>query len=170
MGKEVCHTIRHLKRTFTLEEWQDYCDSIRNDDDNRIVTRIGKYLWNHSDICLNPEKEEVVIKKADGWGNYSAEIAYANCGNGLWAFGYDINTGTEGSSRGVSWADKSDLSKWNKGFESERECKKYAWRYILTRLQPKKDKNKLIERLYQEVEKKYKENSRPQIIQLELFG
>ena len=36
--------------------------------------------------------------------------------------------------------------------------------------QARKDNNKMIARLYDEVEKKYKEYSRPQIVQLELFG
>ena len=167
MANEIIHTIRHLKKTFTSDEWAEYCAQCRENPSARIVTSIGKYKFNDCDVCLNPDTDAVKIK--GGAYGYSAEIKFAHCGNGVWAFGYDINTGTAGSSSGVSWADKSDLSKWNKGFESERECKKYAWRYILTRLQPNKDKSKLIERLYQEVEKKYKENSRPQIVQLELF-
>ena len=164
---EVCHTIRHLKRTFNREEWAEYCAQCRENPSARIVTSIGKYKFNDCDVCLNPDTDAVEIK--GGAYGYSAEIKFAHCGNGVWAFGYDINTGTAGSSSGVSWADKQNLSKWNKAFESERECKKYAWRYILTRLQPNKDKNKMIARLYDEVEKKYKQYSRPQIVQLELF-
>ena len=154
MGKEVCHTIRHLKRTFDSDQWAEYCNECRHDEKKQI--------------CLNPEREEVTLK-AGAYG-YSATIKYAHCGNGVWAFGVDFNTGTGGGGFGVAWADKADTKLWNKGFESERECKKYAWRYILTYLQSRKSQNKMIARLYDEVEKKYKEYSRPQIIQLELFA
>ena len=168
MKSEVCHTIRHLKRTFDSDQWAEYCKECRHDEKKQIRTTIGKYIWNDFDICLNPEREEVTVK--GGAYGYSATIKYAHCGNGVWAFGVDYNTGTGGGGFGVAWADKADTKLWNKGFESERECKKYAWRYILTYLQSRKSQNKMIARLYDEVEKKYKQYSRPQIVQLELFG
>ncbi len=162
MGKEVFHTIRHLKRTFTRDEWFEYCRSGGN-----IVTTFGKYRFNDHDVCLNPEREEVTLK-AGAYG-YSAVIKYAHCGNGIWAFGMEYHLGTEGGSFGVSWADKADTSTWNMGFDNERECKMFAWRYILTRIMPRTKDKPETARLCAMIEKKVKEYSRPQIVQLELF-
>ena len=81
MGKEVFHTIRHLKRTFTQDQWAEYCNECRHDEKKQIRTTIGKYVWNDFDICLNPEREEVTLK--GGAYGYSATIKYAHCGNGV---------------------------------------------------------------------------------------
>lgn len=137
-------------------------------DMNHVKRVAGKYKYNDCDVCLNPEREQIVVQK--GAYGYSASITYAMCDGGIWAFGFDYNCGTGGGSSGVSWADKADTKVWNKGFESERECKKFAWRYLLTRVLPQKERNKMVEKLYEAIEKKVKEYSQPKVVQLELFG
>ncbi len=164
---EVYHIIRSARRTFTGDEWYSYLQECRKDDKNRIVTKIGKYMFNDCDVCLNPDKERVVIK--EGAYGYSAAILIANSGNGVWSFGYDYSYCTGGGCAGPSYADKKDTQLWNRGFESERECRKFAWRYLLTRLEPIKERNKEVGRLYAAVEQKFKEYSRPKVVQLELF-
>ena len=166
--KEVFHVIRSARRTFTRDEWNDYLQECRNGVQNRIQTKKGKYVFNDCDVCLNPDNESVVVK-GSGANGYSATIKIANSGNGIWSFGYDYFDGTGGGSSGASYADKKDTRLWNKGFESERECRKFAWRYLLTRLEPIKERNKEVGRLYAAVEQKFKEYSRPKVVQLELF-
>jgi hypothetical protein len=163
---EVFHRIKHLNRNFTQQEWADYCEASRKDDDNRIQTKIGKYIWNDCDICLNPESW--LIETKHGAYGYSVEIKWAECRNGIFAFGISYNCGTEGGSFGVSWADKADVKVWNKGFESEKECKRFALRYALTRLIPKKD-NKEIDKLRAKIQEELDKLQKPQWVQLELF-
>ena len=162
----IFHHIKHLNKSFTAEAWQEYCSETLKDESKRIQTKIGKYIWNDCDICLNPESW--LIETKHGANGYSLEISWAECGNGIFAFGISYNCGTEGGSFGVSWADKADTKVWNKGFESEKECKRFALRYALTRLIPKKDK-KEIEKLRAKVQEELDKLQKPQWVQLELF-
>lgn len=163
---EVFHRIKHLGRNFTSEEWGKYCEASRLDESKLIRTKIGKYIWNDYDICLNPESW--LIESKHGAYGYSVEIKWAECRNGIFAFGISYNCGTEGGSFGVSWADKADVKVWNKGFESEKECKRFALRYALTRIIPKKD-NKEIDKLRTKIQEELDKLQKPQWVQLELF-
>lgn len=160
------HKIRHLNKSFTYEEWSQYQEECRTGKREPIQTTIGKYVWNENDICLNPNEWELVTK-AGGYG-YFVIIKWAECGNGVFAFGYRYNAGTEGGSCGVSWADKADIKVWNKGFESEKECKRYALRYVLTRILPKKDNHEVM-KLRAKVQEELDKLQKPQWVQLELF-
>ena len=163
---EVFHRIRHLNRSFTQQEWSEYCERSRIDESQRIYTTIGKYTWNDCDICMNPETWTIATKT--GAYGYSVTIRWAECRNGIFAFGISYNCGTEGGSFGVSWADKADVKVWNKGFESEKECKRFALRYALTRIIPKKD-NKEIDKLRAKIQEELDKLQKPQWVQLELF-
>ena len=165
---EVFHTIRHLGRTFTDKEWSEYCNLCRQDEGNLIRTQIGKYLWNDFDICLNPETLTIAAK-AGPYGYY-VTLHWAECGNGVWAFGMDYQTGTGGGGFGVSWASKADTKIWNKGFDSEKECKCFALRYAMSRLHPHNGNEKMVNRLKELLQKELDTLQRPQYIQLELFG
>lgn len=167
MKREVVHTIRHLGRTFNQEQWSEYCAACRQSDENRIRTTIGKYIWNDCDICLNPETWTISVK--DGAYGYWVCIEWAECGNGVFAFGMRCNTGTSSSSFGVSWADKADTKLWNKGFESEKECKRYALRYALTRIIDTEG-GKMVMRLREKIQKELHKLERPQYVQLSLFN
>ena len=167
MSNEVHHRIRHLNRTFTFDEWAEYCDRTRKDESQRIQTTIGKYTWNDHDICINPE-EWTITAKAGAYGYY-ATIKWAECGNGVWAFGLDYSTGTGGGGFGVWWADKADIKVSNKGFESEKECKRFALRYALTRILPFDGNNKMVDRLRAKIQEELDKLQKPQYIQLELF-
>lgn len=168
MSEEVFHTIRHLGRTFTSEQWSDYCAECRKDEGKRIRTKIGKYIWNDFDICLNPDTYFYTLDKNKPYG-YNVTIKIAECGNGVWAFGMDYNTGTGGGGFGVSWADKADTKIWNKGFESEKECKRFALRYVISRLHPYNGNEQKIERLKALLQKEVDTLQRPQYVQLSLF-
>ena len=118
--KKIFHTIRCANKTFTQEEWGDYCSKVRLDDSKRIRTQFGKYVFNDCDICLNPEKEVIAIEKKSN--TFRVEISWASCGNGLWSYGLSYNIGTAGGGFGVSWA-KTTMDRYHKGYKSERECK-----------------------------------------------
>ena len=167
MSNEIHHRIRHLNRTFTYDEWSEYCERSRIDESQRIYTTIGKYTWNDYDVCMNPETWTIATKT--GAYGYFVTIYWAECGNGVWAFGYSYNLGTEGGSCGVSWADKPDIKVWNKGFESEKECQRYALRYILTRIIPTGKNNEKVIRLRALIQEELDKLQKPQYIQLELF-
>lgn len=92
------------------------------DDSKSIRTKIGKYTFNDCDICLNPETL-TIQSKGGAWG-YNVTLKWADCGNGLWAFGLDYNFGTGGGCYGVSWTDHSEGN--TKGYPSELECKMAA--------------------------------------------
>lgn len=120
---KVFHTIRHLNRTFTENEWAEYCKKSREDSINNIVTAIGEYYWNDCDICLNP-KQQTITAKRGGFYGYNVTLKWADCGNGLWSFGIDYNTGTGGGGYEVAFADitGNEKSRHN-GYPSELECK-----------------------------------------------
>lgn len=168
MDKEVFHRIMHLNRTFTQDEWSQYLDETYKDESKRIRSTIGKYTWNDHDICLNPDTYYYSIDKKNA-GGYNCTINIAECGNGVWAFGLDYNTGTGGGGFGVSWADKADTKVWNKGFESEKECKRFALRYALTRIVPFNGNDKKVNQLRELLQKELDKLTKPQYIQLELF-
>lgn len=119
--EKVHHRIKHLNRNFTFEEWCEYCNASHIDDSKRIRTKIGKYTFNDCDICLNPET--LTIQSKGGSFGYYVTFKWADCGNGLWAFGLDYSTGTGGGGFGVSWADPNEDKNWLKGYPSELECK-----------------------------------------------
>ena len=169
MSKEIFHTIRHIGRTFTDEQWWEYCDACRKDESNRIVTQIGKFIWNDHDICLNPEKHVYTLDGKKAYG-YNVTISIAECGNGVWAFGMDYNTGNGGGGFGVSWASKADTKIWNKGFDSEKECKRFALRYAISRITPFNGNDQKVNKLRELLQKELDTLQRPQYIQLELFG
>ena len=173
MSSEIFHTIRACNRQFTGDEWRDYCHQTTNDDSKRIYNTFGKYRFNDCDICINPEIEVISIKEG-AWGYY-VRIKYAECGNGLWSYGIDYNTGTRGGGCGVSWVDnKGGHGRAEKGYPSERECKIAAADCALRMLDKMGmvgagNDGQLLRKLIEKV-KAYKHDlERPQVVQLELF-
>lgn len=174
MSSEIFHTIRACNRQFTEDEWSDYCQLVRNDDSKRISNTFGKYRFNDCDICINPEIEVISIKEG-AWGYY-VRIKYAECGNGLYAYGIVYSTGTGGGGFDVSWVDnKGYPSRAEKGYHSERECKiaaaDCALRMLAVRGEVKMNgmENKLLRQLVQKVMEYKRGLERPQVVQLELF-
>ena len=165
--RKIWHRIASCNRSFTRDEWNKYLQESNQNPDKRIVTTIGKYKWNDCDICLNPEEWMISVKS--GSYGYYVIITWADCGNGVWAFGLKYNTGTGGGCFGVSYATGKEKQIWNRGFESELSCKKYALRYAMTRLHPYNDNGVMINRLKDAIQAELNKLSRPQYVQLSLF-
>ena len=174
---EVFHRIRHLGRNFTSEEWGKYCEASRLDDSKRIRTKIGKYTFNDCDVCLNPETL-TIQSKGGNWGYY-VTLKWADCGNGLWAFGLDYSTGMGEGGFDVSWTDHNEDKEWLKGYPSELECKlaaaETAIRYLKKRANWNPDDtsrrnntNRLI--LMVEEWRESLQPKKPKYIQLDLFA
>ena len=167
MGKPF-HEIRCCGRKFTSKEWGEYCDASRKDSTKLIHTTIGKYTFNDCDICLNPERIEFNIKKG-GYG-YNAAIEYADCGNGLWAFGINYATGMGGGGYGVCWADRDTGDSWRRGYHTLEECLRAACDKILERLaHSSNNKGKQFNDLIGAVAEYRRSIGRPKVVQLELF-
>lgn len=174
---KIFHTIRCAGKSFTGDEWAEYCHRVREDESRRIRTTFGKYTFNDCDICLNPETERIEAK-GGAWGYYVV-IKWAECGNGLWSFGLAYSTGTGGGGFGVSWADQEyqDDGKWhwNCGYPSERECKAAASQraienlYGALRYKDGDNRGVQIRKLIAMVEDYHKSLTRPKVVQLELF-
>ncbi len=176
----IFHRIRCAKKEFTQDDWSDYCKRCREDEKNRIITKIGKYIFNDHDICLNPERETITGKS--GFYGFNVTIKWADCGNGLWAYGIDYNTGTGGGGYGVSWVneptDKDKLQGHrNVGFPSEIDCKLAALTEAISRVKGsvhwglEYDENRIkhTKNLISMIEEYKKALTRPKVIQLELF-
>lgn len=163
---EVFHHIRCCGKTFTFDEWGDYCAKTRNGE-QRIETTFGKYTFNDNDICLNPDSVEFNIKK----GSYgcNAAIKYADCGNGLWSFGLDYSIGTAGGGYGVSWADRDTGDGWRRGYHTKEECLIAACVELLNRLSTMNEKGKPFNDLVGAVAEYRRSIGRPKVVQLELF-
>ena len=155
MKQKPFHKIRCCNREFTQDEWTAYLTAVYKGERERIVTTFGKYLFNDCDICLNPDKQEIVAK--NGSSMYSVTLKWAECGNGLWSFGIDYNLGTAGGGFGVSWADLQGNEK------SWRKALKYIGNHEHNaRTSPP-------EKLREMIEDEIKRLTRPQVVQLELF-
>lgn len=89
---EIFHESRAFERTFTREEWHDFCE--KNRIQEQFVESEG-FLWNAHDCCVNPHRkkstskqshlEEWVIKTASfkgGW-YYGISWEYENGGGGM---------------------------------------------------------------------------------------
>jgi hypothetical protein len=162
---EVFHHIRCCGKTFTSDEWGDYCAKTR-DGEQRIETMFGKYTFNDCDICINPEKQNISVR--DGGYGYYIILKWAYCGNGLWSFGLDYGMGTAGGGFGVSWADTTDGKdgSYRKGYASEKECKVAACRYAMNIV---KQNNAMCDNLRRKIREFMIGLQRPEIVQLELF-
>lgn len=165
--EEVFHTIRAQGITFTSEQWGEYCDETRKDKSKLITTKIGKYVFNDSDICLNPERDDIIVK--DGGNGYKVAIEYADCGNGLWSFGIYYCVGTAGGGFGVSWADRDTGDGWRRGYRSKVECLDAACEYLELCVRRCGKNNKMALALIEKIKAYRKELKRPKIVQLELF-
>lgn len=166
MNSEIFHTIRACNRQFTGDEWSDYCKLTRNDDSKRIFNTFGRYTFNDCDICINPDIDTISVKEG-AWA-YNVRIKYAECGNGLYAYGIDYCTGTGGGGFGVSWADSAEPDSYHRGYHSERECKIAAAEAAIIRLGDSKGCKKLAQLIANVTEYK-RALERPQVVQLELF-
>lgn len=165
--KEIFHECRSAGRTFTSEEWGEYCRESHNNDAKRLRTQIGKYLFNDCDICLNPEVMSLVVD-GKSYGVYVV-IKWADCGNGFWASAIDYSYGNGGGGSGVCYADRPVSEKYScfAGYRSEKDAKVAACDRALRQLKDKKGDE--VVRLIRMVEDYRKSLSRPQIVQLELF-
>ena len=165
---EFFHVIDSARKTFTREEWSEYCNATRHDDSVRIRTQIGKYLFNDHDICINPEVMSLVVK---GGGNpYSVMLKWCDCGNGLWVYGLDYNTGDGGGGFGARFVNPDEKRDWLRGYPSERECKIAACDSAIKRLSHSFHKDEPnVKRLIAMVEDYRKSLARPKVVQLSLF-
>ena len=170
MSNEVFHECRVAGRTFTREQWGEYCRETRIDPSKRIVTHIGKYDFNDCDMCLNPEVMTLAVDRSS-YGYY-VTLKWADCGNGLWAYAIDYCTGTGGGGYGVCWADHlADGSGFRHrgGYRSEQDAILAACDEAVIRLQQSgHDNEEKTKRLIRMVED-YKKQIRPRYVQLELF-
>lgn len=169
---EVFHRIRCCGKTFTSDEWGEYCKMTRYEEGRRIYTSIGKYTFNDHDICMNPDTMtiKVDVKNAYGCG---VQIRVADCGNGLWVYGLAVNTVDGGYCGGPAWTDDP-----SRGYASERECRIAACNSALTHIgNALKHKSGMggegrgskLKRLAEMVDDYKKSLSRPKIVQLSLF-
>lgn len=117
---EIVHTIRSAKRTFTQDQWSEYCNSTRNNPENRIVTSFGKYDFNDFDICLNPTFMTLASKT--GPFGYLVTLKWCECGNGLWSIALDFNFGNGGGGSGCSYTDTADGNSYRRGYRTEKEA------------------------------------------------
>lgn len=164
------HVIRCAGIKFTQDEWGNYLDAVWHGKREPIYTTFGKYQFNDNDICINPDKQEIVAKNG-GYG-YSMTLKWAECGNGLWSFGIDYNLGTAGGGFGVSWVDLQGNEKsWRNGYPSELECKIAGWRKALKYIGNHEHNARTSppEKLREMIEDEIKRLTRPQVVQLELF-
>lgn len=168
---EAFHTIRCCGRTFTDKEWGDYCRLTREYPEERILTTFGKYTFNESDICVNPEREQICLVK--GSLGYYCELGYAECGNGLWSFGINYCCGNGGGGYGVAWADQDTGDGWRRGYHSKEECLVAACDEAMSRIEScanhRQGRDKKADALLKKVLEFKKGLSRPKIVQLELF-
>lgn len=171
--EEIVHTIRACKRTFTQEQWNEYCDMTRHDDSLRVTNTFGKYTFNDHDVCINPDVEEINVK--GGAYGYYVRIKYAECGNGIWTFGIDHSTGTGGGGFSPAWSDKvGDPKSWHSGYASKKECLVAACDKALVYLDnaynvKADNRGRLIAELKCKVKDFRKELTRPKVVQLKLF-
>lgn len=171
MKQKPFHVIRSAGVEFTDEEWGAYCQAIRREEREPIITTFGKYQFNDCDICTNPDRQEIVAK-AGAWV-YRMELKWAECGNGLWSFGLSYNFGTGGGGYGVSWADLQGNEKsWRNGYPSELECKVAGWKKALEYIgnHEHNARTSPAEKLRAMIEDEIKRLTRPQVVQLELFS
>ena len=170
MKRKPFHVIRCAGIEFTQDEWGAYLNAVYKGERERINTTFGRYTFNDSDICINPNKQQLVAK-AGSYG-YDVTLKWAECGNGLWSFGIDYNLGTGGGGYGVSWADITGNEKsWRNGYPSEQECKVAGWRKALTYIGNHGHNARVspANKLKQMIEDEIKALTRPRIRQLELF-
>ena len=166
--KEIVHEIRSAGVTFTQEQWSDYCHRCRQDEANRIVTRIGKYDFNDCDVCLNPEVMSLVVEGRNNWG-YRVTLKWCEGAGGLWSYGVDYNYGTGGGGFSPSYCTE-DVKGYHGGFPSEFDVKMAAVNHAINQLQwhGKVDDDRLKRLLAMCVEWK-KELKHPKPVQLSLF-
>lgn len=171
MKQKPFHVIRSAGVEFTDEEWGAYCQAIRREERDPIITTFGKYKFNDCDICINPDRE--TIAATGGAYGYSVELKLAYCGNCLWSFGLSYNLGTCGGGFGVSWADlHGDENSWRNGYQSEQECKVAGWKKALEYIGHHEHNSRTspAEKLREMIEDEIKRLTRPQVVQLELFS
>lgn len=163
------HICRSADIEFTQDEWHQYLNAVYAGQREPITTQYGQYIYNEHDICLNPSKQEIVSK--GGAYGYSVTIKWAMGGNGIWAYGLDYECGNGGGGYGVSWTDTTDESLWHHGYVSEKDCKVAGMQKAIERLSNCADPNRTqVSRLRLMIEDEIKKLTRPQVVQLELFG
>ena len=167
---EIVHVINSANKTFTRKEWGEYCTKTRYDDQIRIRTQIGKYIFNDHDICLNPDVMSLVVKGGCKGYGYSVMLEWCDCGNGVWAYGVNYNTGDGVGGFSPRFTAPDEQRDWLRGYPSEQKCKIAACECALNRLgnsYRKDDKN--VKRLMALVENYMKSIRRPKVVQLSLF-
>lgn len=163
------HICRSADIEFTQDEWNKYLNAVYAGERERITTQYGQYIYNEHDICLNPSTQKIVSK--DGPFGYHVTIKWALGGKGIWAYGLDYNCGTGGGGFGVSWTDTTDESLWHHGYASEKDCKVAGMQKAIERLNNCTNSNSTqVSRLRLMIEDEIKKLTRPQVVQLELFG
>lgn len=162
--KRIKHTIRCIGKSFTSDEWSQYCNESRIDPAKRIVTTIGKYIFNDCDVCLNPTVMSLVI--SHGSNAYECMLEWCDCGNGIWSCGLRCTVGNGGLYGGCSWTDRT--TEPLKGYHSEREAKVAACDHAISYIESTTgvDNNKR-DRLLAIVKDFKKSISKP--VQLSLF-
>lgn len=142
-------------------------------------TTCDRFHWNDCDVCLNPEVMSLVA--VNGGYGYSVTIKWAECGNGLWAYGIDYNTGTGGGGFGVSFADKpfkeGEKPDYRTGYPTEKDCKIAACKRAIKLVKnsgywntEEGDSRRInTDRLLKMIDD-YMESINPKYVQLELFA
>ena len=59
--KKPWYVIRCAGIEFTQDEWAEYLTAVYKGERERIVITFGKYQFNDCDICINPDKQDIVI-------------------------------------------------------------------------------------------------------------
>ena len=163
------HICRSAGIEFTQDEWSQYWNAVHTGQREPITTQYGQYIYNEHDICLNPSTLEIVSK--GGAFCYHVKIKWAMGGNGIWACAVDYNCGTGGGGSGVAWTDTTDESLWHHGYASEKDCKVAGMQEAIEILNNCNDKNHTqLSQLRLMIEDEIKKLTRPQVVQLELFG
>ena len=107
----IFHICKSLNRTFTFEEWCDYCNNHRDRDE--IVFRYCDFGFNICDVCLTPH----IKVKWQGKAHNRFMIETAQSPNGRWSFGIGCIFATQG----IGYAARY-IADENKGYPTEKEA------------------------------------------------
>lgn len=169
MKKKPFHVIRSAGVEFTQDEWNEYLNAVYAGEREHITTQYGQYIYNEHDICLNPSKQEIASNV--GAYGYYVILKFAECGNGVWVYGIDYSIGTGGGGFGAEWSDTTDENVRSHGYPTEYDCKVAGWKYALEIISKHYyQRTPTAIRLRTMIEDEIKKLTRPQVVQLELFG
>ena len=106
---KIHHTCNCIGRSFTFEEWGEYC---REKSSSDPVMQNGSFKWNINDVCLTPN---VSLRIQTRFCSLTVETAQSP--NGRWSYGYILNLHNEGNLSPVVFVSRND-----RGYSSEEEC------------------------------------------------